>query len=429
MKKIILLISLFLFFFVTPLFSIAFAYPYCDQQIITTFQDALNGIKINLSGGFQVTENTEEINIEINDTRLLDDINRMNGIFFLEAQVDSFGDLTGGGCPNPDIQLIYDQNTHIYYVTVNKVDNPRFFSASIFCSHNYELLLRRPSNTDTRDNFPCKLGDYTAYKGEQPEPLPTSLNACTARIEPAYPDVTTKFDVIISDFNPNNILPKAIVPNTPVQINCGSGRIIGAVNSSDFKYEPRNRTEPYLPVIKKLDLPLDSGQYNCTIQAWSTIGPINPDLNLCSFSFEVVQNNPNPNQPPPGATSEPGIIFEPTKCGGSSVDCTGLTREECQDLKDRSPEGIETALGCFPTDPAEIVQWILKYSIMMAGGIGFMLMLFASFKIMTSSGDPEKLKDGQKMLGSVIMGLIIIVFAVFILRFIGVTVLKIPGWS
>ena len=107
----------------------------------------------------------------------------------------------------------------------------------------------------------------------------------------------------------------------------------------------------------------------------------------------------------------------------------GAAEQDCWDIYCDRWWGIQTALGCFPTQPVDIIQWVLRYAIMFAGGIGFLLMLLGSLQIMTSSGDPEKLKSGQQILGSSIAGILLVVFSLFILRFIGVTILKIPGWE
>jgi len=47
----------------------------------------------------------------------------------------------------------------------------------------------------------------------------------------------------------------------------------------------------------------------------------------------------------------------------------------------------------------------------------------------SSQGNPEKLKKSQDMITSCIMGLMLIIFSIFILKLIGVDILKIPGFS
>jgi len=95
---------------------------------------------------------------------------------------------------------------------------------------------------------------------------------------------------------------------------------------------------------------------------------------------------------------------------------------------DPSSEKIYTAIGCIPvTGTSEFVAWILGWAIGIGGGIALMLIIVASFQIMTSSGNPEKIQAGKELLTSAIAGLIMLIFAVFILKVIGVDILKLPG--
>ncbi len=89
---------------------------------------------------------------------------------------------------------------------------------------------------------------------------------------------------------------------------------------------------------------------------------------------------------------------------------------------------LETAVGCIPVNnTTEFTTWFLKWAIGIAGGIAFLLMVIASFQIMTASGSPEKLQGGREMLTAAISGLILIIFSVFLLKLIGVEILQIPG--
>ena len=91
---------------------------------------------------------------------------------------------------------------------------------------------------------------------------------------------------------------------------------------------------------------------------------------------------------------------------------------------------ISTALGCIDVSNVNaLTVSILKLGIGIGGGIAFLLMLLAVFMIMTSAGDPKRLQAGQELITSALMGLLLIIFSVFLLQFIGITVLGIPGFS
>ncbi len=88
--------------------------------------------------------------------------------------------------------------------------------------------------------------------------------------------------------------------------------------------------------------------------------------------------------------------------------------------------GIDTAIGCIPVeDTTAFMGWILGWAVGVGGGIAFLLIVYASFMVMTSQGMPDRLKAGQELLTSAISGLIMLIFSVFILKFIGIDILGI----
>ena len=91
--------------------------------------------------------------------------------------------------------------------------------------------------------------------------------------------------------------------------------------------------------------------------------------------------------------------------------------------------GVETGLGPIPTDPTCLVKWILKNAILMGGGIAFLLSLFGGVSIILAGGNPEKINAGKEIIGSALTGLLFIIFSVFLLRFIGLDILQLPGFS
>ena len=112
----------------------------------------------------------------------------------------------------------------------------------------------------------------------------------------------------------------------------------------------------------------------------------------------------------------------------SNSNNTIINAETCPGGTDEQPI-LKTALGCIPTDPAALVGWILTYAISIGGGIAFLMMVWGSFLLITSSGNPEQVKQGQETLVSAGAGLLFIIFSLYILKLIGVNVLQIPGFS
>lgn len=164
--------------------------------------------------------------------------------------------------------------------------------------------------------------------------------------------------------------------------------------------------------------------FECSIPGCVPDVEVTATVNICRGCIpEVLSPKASPSTPEDTIT-----ILKPQCCNirtGAPANC---------EILDKSPRlreytGIQTALGCFPTKPRAIISWILKYAIILGGGIAFLLMLYGAFQIIISAGDPEKLKEGQQILGSAIGGLLFVIFAIFLLRLIGFTILRIPGWG
>jgi len=56
-------------------------------------------------------------------------------------------------------------------------------------------------------------------------------------------------------------------------------------------------------------------------------------------------------------------------------------------------------------------------------------MLFGSFLVIISSGNPDKAKAGHELITAAISGLLFIIFSLLILELIGVKILNIPGFG
>jgi len=82
----------------------------------------------------------------------------------------------------------------------------------------------------------------------------------------------------------------------------------------------------------------------------------------------------------------------------------------------------ETALGNIPTDIGGFAGKILSIAIGLAGGIALILMVIGSIRVLTSSGDQQRLAGGRDMIIAAIAGLLFLIFSVLILKFIGVEI-------
>ena len=91
--------------------------------------------------------------------------------------------------------------------------------------------------------------------------------------------------------------------------------------------------------------------------------------------------------------------------------------------------GVNTALGCVPVQLGDFVTWLLPPLFGIGGGIAFLLMVYGFIIMTTSNGDPKVVQGAKETITSAIVGLLICIFAIFILRLITVDILHIPGLS
>lgn len=91
--------------------------------------------------------------------------------------------------------------------------------------------------------------------------------------------------------------------------------------------------------------------------------------------------------------------------------------------------GYWTGIGCLKTDLVGFTGSIIGVGIGVGGAATLLCIIYAAFILQTSRGNPEKIKKAQESLRACISGLLLIIFSIFILRLIGVTILQIPGLS
>jgi hypothetical protein len=126
--------------------------------------------------------------------------------------------------------------------------------------------------------------------------------------------------------------------------------------------------------------------------------------------------------PPGGGTGKVCSDVSSNPGQGPVIDVKGgPPLENCEGGK-----GIKTAIGCIPIESEQsLATFFLGWGMGLGGGIALILIVVSTFMIMTSAGDPRKLQAGKELLTSAISGLILLVFAAYILRVIGVDLLGI----
>lgn len=114
---------------------------------------------------------------------------------------------------------------------------------------------------------------------------------------------------------------------------------------------------------------------------------------------------------------------------GPVTDCAGANPICCAPADQYLCPGatsISTAVGCVPLlNINETIGFLVKVGVGMVGGIGIFMILFAGLQVLMSKGDPSRLAAGRELLNSAIIGVIMVLFSVFLLRAIGVHILGI----
>jgi hypothetical protein len=102
-------------------------------------------------------------------------------------------------------------------------------------------------------------------------------------------------------------------------------------------------------------------------------------------------------------------------------------RDRCMECFEEG--GVWTAVGCIPQTSEGIISTIMEIGLIIAGAIVLIMILVGAFMLSTSQGDPKKTQEAKELITSAIIGLLFIVFSVTILQFIGVSIIRIPGFG
>lgn len=144
------------------------------------------------------------------------------------------------------------------------------------------------------------------------------------------------------------------------------------------------------------------------------------DPSILGFDWRCV--NDNGGITPQGPIGIPIEQYDPCK-GVESAN-----RQKCRDCV--AGGGAWAAIGpnnCIPTDPSGFAAEIIKILFGLAGGVAFLLIIYGAFICITSQGNPQKAQACRETITSAIVGLLMLIFALFIVRLIFGPIGIIPG--
>jgi hypothetical protein len=176
-------------------------------------------------------------------------------------------------------------------------------------------------------------------------------------------------------------------------------------------------------------------QRPCVENAAPRVGSNLADPNSCTCvrdsNVDAMPVNDN-GQPIAGATAgavgtdeySTGVTamcerYFPNEGGNEVVACSNCA----------SNGGFWTGIGCIGTNSASFVNSLTTTGVGIAAAVALLCIIYAAFIMQTSRGNPERLKKAREYLNSCLIGLLLIIFSVFILRIIGYDVLRIPFFT
>ncbi len=107
----------------------------------------------------------------------------------------------------------------------------------------------------------------------------------------------------------------------------------------------------------------------------------------------------------------------------------GNQRRSCEQCIEQGEEGeyAYTAVGCVRTNGQGLTEDLVRLLMGVSGGVAIMSDLAGAFLLSVSRGDSSKVKEAKDLITASTSGLFFIIFSIFILQFVGVSILQIPG--
>ncbi len=209
-------------------------------------------------------------------------------------------------------------------------------------------------------------------------------------------------------------------------INCG---VVNGENGSDKCCYQKPQAMPQIPAQDQLQaLPLIGGQIaniSKQTQALDDLQQKYSNINPCVGNGVPDKDISDPNCRCVAGTAGSPIPQIADMCQKYLKNSNELNT--CVSCANKG--GMWTGIGCIPLNLSGFVGYLFSFGIGLAGVVAFICIIISAFALQASMGNTEKVKKAQENLTSCIIGLILIIFSIFILRLVGVNILKIPFLS
>ncbi len=90
---------------------------------------------------------------------------------------------------------------------------------------------------------------------------------------------------------------------------------------------------------------------------------------------------------------------------------------------------VSTDFGCFKNDPIGFVQQFYGIGLAFVGAVSLIAIIIGGYTIMTSQGDPQRVRSGKSWIFYAIGGLLLAIFGFVIIQTIAGGILKVPGFQ
>lgn len=269
--------------------------------------------------------------------------------------------------------------------------DPLTFQEDFYLPNNVEVNLRIVRPGPPSNQLICTMS----------KPLVVDLTRAT------LPECNLTISPNPADLNdPINISLKDLTPSTSYAVSIGLG-ISERLGTTDINGD----LQVTLPPANKI------GTHKISVLTLEGLSACSTDEQI-----QIVENIDEESTSFPGQTS----AAETRLC------CLNKPEIKPENVEKSCPEpdqGVSTALGCIPIRVGPFVNNILTRAISIGGGIAFLLMLYGAFILITSAGNPENTKKGKEIITSAVVGLLFIIFSVFLLKLIGVDILQLDQFG